>query len=110
MPAQAGSIGADLAVSVTVIDRCLVHPDSRSANCAGGAAYALGVGRERIALTRDQLTVVEEHAHTAGDGPHLGSFQSIAGLDGRQGFADDAVRTVAAASMPIDAIRVTYSF
>lgn len=109
-PVQAGSMEADLAISVTVIDQCLVHTDSLSANCAGGAGYALGVGRERIGLTRDQLTAVAEHAHTAGDGSHLGTSQSIAGSDGREDFANGAVRTIAAASMPIDAIRVTYSF
>jgi hypothetical protein len=111
-PAQASSASANLAVSVTVIDLCLIRAESRSASCAGGAAYALGVGRERIAVTSDQLTVADEHAHTAEDGSRLGISRSVAGAAGQRGMApaDGAVRTVAATTAPIDAIRVTYSF
>jgi len=111
-PAHAGSGSANLAVSVTVMDQCLIRTDSRSASCAGGAAYALGVGRERIAVTSDQLTVAEEHGHTAQDGSRLGTSQSVAGAAGQQGiaFTDGAVRTVAETVAPIDALRITYSF
>lgn len=111
-PAHAGSASANLAVSVTVIDQCLIRTDSRSASCAGGAAYALGVGRERIAVTSDQLTVADEHAHTAQDGSRLGTSQSVAGAAGQRGIAlaDGAVRSVAETLAPIDAIRITYSF
>jgi len=111
-PVHAGSGSANLAVSVTVADRCMIHTDSRSVSCAGGSAYALGVGRERIALASGQLTVGSEHAHTIEDGPHLGVSRSAAGADGRQGtaLADGAVRTAAEAVAPVDAIRVTYSF
>jgi len=111
-PACAGSGSANLAVSVTVVDRCMIHTNSRSASCAGGSAYALGVGRERIALAGEQLTVGGDHAHTVEDGPHPGVTRSVAGAAGRQvtALADGAVRTVAEAVAPVDAIRVTYSF
>ena len=111
-PAHAGSGSANLAVSVTVVDQCMIHTDSRSASCVGGSAYALGVGRERITLLSDRLTVGDEHAHTAQDGPRPGISQSVAGALGQQGtvFANDAVRTVVEARVSIDAIRVTYSF
>ena len=104
--ARAASASADLAVSVTVVDQCLIHTDSRSASCAAGSAYALGEGRERIAVTRDLLTTADEHAHTAQDGSRLGTSQSVAGAAGQDG----AVRAVAATVAPIEAIRVTYSF
>jgi hypothetical protein len=110
--ADAGSVNADLAVSVTVVDQCLLHSGTASANCTGGAVYALGVGRERVPLAKsDLLTVVDEHAHTSGNGPLVAISQSVAGDDAGArglGFAPDAVRTVAAAS--VDSIRVTYSF
>ena len=111
-PAHAGSASAGLTVSVTVKDQCLIHTESRSASCAGGAAYALGVGRERIAVMSDRLTVSDEHAHTIEDGSRLGISQSVAGAAGQRGMAlaDGAVRTVAQTIVPIDAIRVTYSF
>lgn len=104
--ARAATASADLAISVAVIDQCLIHTDSRSANCAGGSAYALGEGRERIAITRDQLTTTDEHAHTAADGSRLGISQSVAGGAGQ----DSTVRAVAETVTPIEAIRVTYSF
>jgi len=104
--ARAGTATADLAVSVTVADQCLIHTDSRSASCAGGAAYALGEGRERVAVMRDQLTTADEHAHTAEYGPRLGISQSVAG----GAVQDGAVRAVAETVTPIEAIRVTYSF
>lgn len=103
--ARAASASADLAVSVAVIDQCLIHTDSRSASCAGGSAYALGEGRERVAVVRDQLTTADERAHTAADGSRLGTSQSVAG-----GAGDNAVRAVAETVTPIEAIRVTYSF
>jgi len=110
-PAHAGSASANLAVSVSVVDQCLIRTDSRSAVCAGGSAYALGVGRERIAVTSDQLTAADEHAHTASDDPRLGISQSVAGAAGRQDPAVvGSLRTVAQMAAPIDAIRVTYSF
>jgi hypothetical protein len=112
-PAYAsGSASANLAVSVTVMDQCLIHSDSRSATCAGGSAFALGVGRERIAVARDQLTTADEHAHTAPDGSRLGTSQSVAGATGQQGLvlAGAAVRSVAETVEPIDALRITYSF
>lgn len=110
-PAHAGSASANLAVSVSVVDQCLIRTDSRSAVCAGGSAYALGVGRERIALTSAQLTAADEHAHTSGNEPRLGISQSVASAAGRQGTADAAgLRTVAEMAAPIEAIRVTYSF
>ena len=110
--AQAGSTSANLAVSVTVIDQCLIRTENRSASCAGGAAFALGERRERIAVMSDQLTVADEHAHTAEDGSRLGISQSVAGAAGQRGVAtaDAVVRTIAATSAPIDAVRVTYSF
>ena len=104
--AQAGSVSANLAVSVTVVDQCLIHSDSRSASCAGGSVFALGEGRDRIAVTRDMLTTADEHAHTAYDGSRLGTSQSVAGAAAQ----DAAVRTVAETRAPIEAIRVTYSF
>jgi len=111
-PAYAGSVSADLGVSVTVMDRCLIRTESRSASCAGGAPYAVGVGLERIAVTSDQLTGADEHVHTAKDGPRLGISQSVAGAAEREGvaFAGGAMRTVGEAVAPIDAIRITYSF
>lgn len=111
-PAYAGSVNANLTVSVTVMDQCLVRTESRSASCAGGTPYALGVGRERIAVASDQLTGADEHVHTPKDGPQLGISQSVAGAADRQDFAlaGGAVRTVAEDVVPIDAIRVTYSF
>ena len=109
--AHAGSVNADLGISVTVVDRCLVRTESRSASCAGGAPYAVGVGRERIAVTSDQLTGADEHVHTANDGPGLGISHPVAGAAERQdALAGGAMRTVAEAVAPIDAIRVTYSF
>jgi len=110
-PAHAGSASASLAVSVTVIDQCLIRTESRSASCAGGAAYALGVGRERIAIMSDRLTVADEHVHTRGDGSRLGTSQSVAGAAGQRdmALAAGAMRTIEAAA-PIDALRVTYSF
>lgn len=112
VPAHAGSINANLAVTVTVMDQCLIHTENRSASCVGGTPYALGVGRERIAVTSDQLTAVGEHVHTAKDGSRLGISQPVAEATERQGtvLADGAVRTVAETVAPIDAIRVTYSF
>jgi len=104
--ARAASASADLAVSVTVADQCLIRTDSRSANCAGGSAYALGEGRERIAVARDLLTTTDEHAHTAQDGSRLGTSQSVAGVAGQEG----AMRAVAETVTQIEAIRVTYSF
>ena len=106
VPAHAGSASADLAVSVTVVDQCLIHTDSRSASCAAGSAYALGEGHERIAVMRDQLTTADEHAHTARNGSRLGTSLSVAGAAGQDG----AVRAAAEAVTPIEAIRVTYSF
>ena len=104
--ARAASANADLVISVAVIDQCLIHTDSRSASCAGGSAYALGEGRERIAVARDQLTTADEHAHTAADGSRLGTSQSVAGEPGQDG----SMRAVAETVTPIEAIRVTYSF
>lgn len=111
-PVQASSVTGNLAVSATVIDQCLIRTESRSASCAGGAVYALGVRRERIAVMSDQLTVADEHAHTVEDGSRLGISQSVAGAAGQReaSLADGAVRSVAATAVPIDAIRVTYSF
>ena len=112
VPAHAGSASADLAVSVTVIDQCVIRTESRSASCAGGAGYALGVGRERIAVPGDRLTLADEHAQTAQDGSRRGTSQSVAGAAGRRDvpFAGPALGTIAAPTAPIDAIRVTYSF
>lgn len=111
-PAYAGSVNAKLTVSVTVVDQCLVRTENRSASCAGGTPYALGVGRERIAVTSDQLTGADEHVHTPKDGPRLGIPQSVAGAAERQDvtLAGGAVRTVAEEVASVDAIRVTYSF
>jgi hypothetical protein len=110
--ADAGSVNADLAVSVTVVDQCLLHSGNASANCTGGAVYALGVGRERIPVEQsDVLTATDEHAHTSENGPLVTIYQSVTGgAAGPQGFAPDAVRTVAATIAPMEAVRVTYSF
>ncbi len=112
--ADAGSVNADLAVSVTVVDQCLLHSGTASASCTGGAVYALGVGRERILVAKsDMLTAADEHAHTSRNGPLVTIFQAVAGGAAgpqRLGFAPDAVRTVAATSTPVESIRVTYSF
>jgi hypothetical protein len=110
--ADAGSVNADLAVSVTVVDQCLLHSGNASANCTGGAVYALGVGRERIPVEQsDVLTATDEHAHTSENGPLVTIYQSLTGgAAGPQGFAPDAVRTVAATIVPMEAVRVTYSF
>jgi len=111
-PAHAGSARADLAVSVTVIDQCLIRAESRSASCAGGAAYELGIGRERIDVPADQVTISDEQGHTEQDGSRRGISQSFAGAAGPRdaSLAMGAVRTVAATAAPIDAIRITYSF
>jgi hypothetical protein len=108
-PAEAGSVNADLVVSVTVVDQCLVHSGSASASCTGGAVYALGVGRERVPFAKsDLLTAPDEHAHTSGNGPLVAISQSVAGgIDG-PGVALDAIRAVPTA--PMESIRVTYSF
>ena len=112
--ADAGSVDADLAVSVTVVDQCLLHSGTASASCTGGALYALGVGRERIPIAKsDLLTTADEHAHTSRNGPLVPIFQAVAGGaagSGGLGFAPDAVRTVAATNTPVESIRVTYSF
>lgn len=110
-PAHGGTASAGLAVSVTVADQCLLRADSRSANCAGGSSYALGVGRERIVVPDDQLTTADKHAHTADHASYIGVARSVAGAAGQQlVLANGAVRTVAEAVVPIDAIRVTYTF
>lgn len=111
-PAYAGAVNANLTVSVTVMDQCVVRTESRSASCAGGTPYALGVGRERIAVASDQLTGADERVHTSKDGPRLGISQSLAGAAERQdvALAGGAVRTVAEEVASVDAIRVTYSF
>jgi len=112
--ADAGSINADLAVSVTVVDRCLLHSGTASASCTGGAVYALGVGRERVPVAKsDLLTATDEHAHTSRNDPLVTTFQAVAGGaagPGSLGSAPDAVRTVAATDTPVESIRVTYSF
>jgi hypothetical protein len=112
--ADAASVNADLAVSVTVVDQCLLHSGTASASCTGGTVYALGVGRERVPVAKsDVLTTADEHAHTSRNGPLDPFFQAVAGGaagSGGLGFAPDAVRTVAATSTPVESIRVTYSF
>jgi hypothetical protein len=112
-PVRAGSASANLAVSVTVMDQCLIQAASRSARCAGNTAYAVAEVRERIAPISDRLTTATEHAHTPDDGPRLGTSLSVAGDgSGRDGarLADAGTRMVSQVSEPIDAIRVTYSF
>lgn len=112
-PLQAGSASANLMVSVTVMDQCFIHSESRSASCAGGAAYALGVGRERIALPRDQLTASNEHAHRVSDVAASGTSSSLAGqMDAIRDtvLAAGGSGNLADAAGPIEAIRVTYSF
>ena len=107
-PALAGSASAGLAVSVTVADQCVIRTDSRSASCAGGSAYVMGVRRERIVFTDDRLAIAGEYARAADHGSRIGTSRSVAGADDQQAIvlANGAVRTVA----PMDAIRVTYSF
>jgi hypothetical protein len=101
--AEAGSVSADLRVSAVVVDQCVVRAGSRSASCSGQASYALNVGQE-AAPTRDQLTALDEHAHTASHGSLIASAQSTAG--GPAG----AARDVAILSSPVQVVRVTYSF
>jgi hypothetical protein len=102
---EAATASASFAVSVTVLDQCLIRAAIRSASCTGGAVYALGIAREKVVPAgSDQLTVADEHAHTARDGPLLATTQPVAGL------AVDADRSVTPPSGAIDAIRITYSF
>jgi len=113
--AQAGAISANMAVSVTVLDQCLVHSLSRSATCSGGAVYAVGVARETVALAQsDLLTVSEEHVHTSADGARIYTIS--------QGFAATGLRHDAVSASasppsverqqfgPVESVRITYSF
>lgn len=109
-PAQAGSASANLAVSVAVVDRCLIHTGSRSASCAGGSPYALGIGRERIAVMPGGLTADGDDAQTTQNGSRPGISRSFVGAGAHRDGDDGAVRTVADATGSVDAIRVTYSF
>jgi hypothetical protein len=113
-PADAAAADAKLVVSVTVVDQCLLHSGSASASCTGGAVYALGIGRETVSLAKsDVLTTADENAHTSGNGSPVTApqfvFGGAGGLRG-QGYAPDAVRTVAATAFPLESIRITYSF
>jgi hypothetical protein len=113
--AEAETIQASFAVSVTVVDQCIVRPTIRSATCTGGADYAVGVAREKVSVpTRVQLTNIGEHVHTSGDGPLIATSSSAAGLSaaGGQivGLAGIADRSVAPGFDQVDAVRITYSF
>jgi len=112
---QAGAISADMTVSVTVLDQCLVHSLSRSATCSGGAVYAVGVARETVAPAQsDQLTASDEHVHTSANGADIYTIS--------QGFAASGLRHDAASApsgLPsveqqqfgsAEAVRITYSF
>lgn len=113
--AQAGAISANMAVTVTVLDQCLVHSLSRSANCSGGAVYAVGVAKELVTpVETDQLTASDEHVHTSADGARVYTTS--------QGFGDTGQRHDGASvssslqpierqpSAPAESLRVTYSF
>ena len=113
--ARAGAISAHLAVSVTVLDQCVIHSLDRSANCSGGAVYAVGVARELVTPAEiDQLTASDEHVHTTADGARVYTTS--------QGFGDTALRhdtalvSASQSSMerqsfaPTESLRVTYSF
>jgi len=110
--AESASLSANLPVSVTVLDQCLVHSTNRSASCTGGAVYALGVAQELVpAASRDRLTLADEHAQTSGDGSLVTTSKSVVGdMAGRQGAASGGVRTVSTAVEAVESIRVTYSF
>jgi hypothetical protein len=110
--AEAASVSADLAVSVTVFDQCLIHSASRSASCTGGAVYAVDVRRDGASpVNTDQLTMAGERAHTTADGQGIATSRALSSGDGprHDAAAGDGLRTVSAedAAGPI---RVTYSF
>jgi hypothetical protein len=108
--AEAEMAKANFAVSVTVVDQCLVRSLTRSASCTGHAAYAVDVARERLALAAiGQLTRTGEHAHTSADGSPAAISMSVADGQG-VGLAATAERSAAPASDQVEAIRVTYSF
>lgn len=113
--ARAGAISANMAVSVTVLDQCVIHSLNQSANCSGGAVYAVGVARELVTPAEiDQLTATGEHVHTTGDGARVYTTS--------QGFGDTGLRHDAASVSasqpsierqpfaPTESLRVTYSF
>jgi len=109
--ADAATKSASLSVSVSVPGQCLVHTTTPSANCSAGAAYAVGVSRERVAtLLDDQLTASDEHAHTSGNGPFVIIPQSVQGVASDVRGAADLVPIGSVDGPSIEAIRITYSF
>jgi len=112
--AQAAAISADLSVSVTVLDQCVVHSLNRSATCSTGALYAVGVARERQAsVDSDQLTMSGEHVQTSANGARVyTTSQAFAAIGPRH----DAM-SASPGSQPVQQrlaseqlVRVTYAF
>jgi hypothetical protein len=111
---EAAAISANLAVSVTVLDECVLHSLNRSATCNGGSLYAVGVAREtRETVRSDQLTMNGEHVQTSVDGARV--YTTSQGFAVTQAHHDVAsassdVRPVQQSLAPQQLVRVTYSF
>jgi len=112
--AQAAAISADLSVSVTVLDQCVVHSLNHSATCNTGAPYAVGVAREtQTVADSDQLTASGEHVQTFTDGARVyTTSQAFAAIGPRH----DAM-SASPGSQPVQQrlaseqlVRVTYAF
>jgi len=112
--ARAGAISANMAVSVTVLDQCLIHSLSRSASCSGGAVYAVGVSREAVTpVESDRLTASDEHVHTSANGARVSTISpmfAVAGSRLETASASLGQRSVEQQAAPVETLRVTYSF
>jgi hypothetical protein len=111
---QAAAISADLRVSVTVLDQCVIHSLSRSASCSSGAPYAVGVAREAVRLAeRDQLTAGDEPVQTSADGARIYTTSQGFGTTGSRHDAAPASTDSPQFQQQLGAgqlVRVTYSF
>jgi len=112
--AQAAAISADLTISVTVLDQCVIHSLSRSASCSSGAPYAVGIARETVRLAeRDQLTAGGEPVQTLTDGARIyttsqGLVATRARHDAPPASTDSPQLQQQLAAEQL--VRVTYSF
>lgn len=112
--AQAAAISADLTISVTVLDQCVIHSLSRSASCSSGAPYAVGIARETIRLAeRGQLTAGNEPVQTSTDGARVYTTSQGSGATGSRHDAAPASTDSPQLQQQLGAeqlVRVTYSF
>jgi len=112
--AQAAAIRADLTVSVTVLDQCMIHSLSQSASCSSGAPYAVGIARETLKLAeRGQLTAGGEPVQTSADGARIyTTSQAFAAMAQRHDAASSSMDSQQGQQQlgPDQVVRVTYSF